>query len=169
MLRHDVERHAGHDGWRAGGQRNGVQLADERNMPHRVLEFIVAEVEVVDAKRLLKHGRVGRLRNGEQHGIHMAHVVSAYDARPIGQPLRVTIVRRSQQQGGRIDGSARRHDDIAREDLLCAVLLDRDTCDFAARRACEQPGDACVGDECHVWMRERRIDADDLGVTFRVN
>ena len=59
MLRDDVERHAGHDGWRAGGQRNGIQLADERNMPHRVLEFIVAEVEVVDAERLLKHGRVG--------------------------------------------------------------------------------------------------------------
>ena len=93
----------------------GVQLADERDVPHRVLELVVAEVEVVHAERLLKHGRVRRLRDGQQHRIHVPHVVTADDARRVGQAVGVTIVGRSQQQRRRIDGAARRHDDVAGE------------------------------------------------------
>ena len=56
-----------------------------------------------------------------------------------------------------------------REQLLGAVALHGHRRDFAARRAGHEPGDLRVGEQRHVGMGQRRIDADDLRVALGVN
>ena len=134
--------------------------------PIGYVQLVVAEVEIVHAECLLEHGRVGHLRDRQQHRVDVPHVVPADDPRSVRQAVRMAIVCRSQQQGRRIDRSARRHDDVASKGVRLAVTLDDHAGHFAAGRARFEPRDPGVGQERHVPMRQRRIHTDNVSVAL---
>src|SRR5262249_17769152 len=121
MLRDEIERHSRHERRSAGRQRYRVELPYEGDVPHRVRELVVAEVEVVDRERLLKDGRVWNPRDGQQHRVDVAHVVTADDVRGISETARMTIGGGAQQQRRRIDRAAGRHDDVGAEHFFYPV------------------------------------------------
>src|SRR5881409_996900 len=57
-------------------------------MPHRIVPFFGAKIEIVDSERLLKNGRVRATRNGHLHSIRMTHVMAPHDAGAVCEPLR---------------------------------------------------------------------------------
>jgi len=90
---HEVERPARGDGRRAGLQRVAVELSDERDVAHRVIEVRFAEIEIIHRKRLLEDGRVLAFGKRDEHGVRVAHVVPADDAGAVREALRMPVVR----------------------------------------------------------------------------
>ena len=82
--------------------------------PSGIVPVVGAEVPVVERQRLLEPGRVRLLGHRHQRQVVVPHVVPADDVGAVGQPVRVPVVRRAQQQRGRVDRTAGHHDDVAR-------------------------------------------------------
>src|SRR6266478_1720983 len=78
------------------------------------------------------------------------------------------IIRRSQQQRSRVNGSARGDHDISGKLLARAVLANNHLTDFAAVRTRLEPLHKSICHECDVRILERRIDAKYLCVGLRV-
>ena len=89
------------------------RLADHLDVAHRELEVLRPEVEVVDAQRLLELRRVGLLRDRQDGRAVVEHVVAADLVGAVGEPVGMAVVRRRQQQLGRVGGAGRDHDDVA--------------------------------------------------------
>ena len=106
MFGHELQGPTGRQRRRASFQRIGVKLADERNVAHGVLPLGRAEIKVIDGHRLLKHRRVGALRDRQEDGVDMAHIVTPDHIGAIGQTVGVLCIRRFQQQCRGIDGAA---------------------------------------------------------------
>ena len=102
---HQVQSEVRSDGRRSGLESDGVEFADERNVPHGILEVIRAEVEIVDAQRLLKNRRVGAFRNRHHDRVGVSHVVAAHDVGTVGQTARVFVIGGSQEKRSRVDRS----------------------------------------------------------------
>src|SRR5512143_2076451 len=84
-----------------------VQLADKRNMTHRMWPLLRPEIEVVEGQRLLKDRWVRTFGNRHQHGVDMSHVVPPDDVRTIGQTPGMLVICRPQKQCRRVDRSGR--------------------------------------------------------------
>src|SRR4029434_2135215 len=72
----------------------------------------------------------------------------------------------TEQQGRGIDGPARCDDDVGRNLLRSAVVLDDYFADLATRRVGFEPFDIRIRPERHVGMSKRRIDGTYLCVGF---
>ena len=84
-----------------------LRLAHHLDVAHRVTRSHAArEVEVVNAERLLKHGRVRLLRDREHGRAVVEHVVAADLVGAVGQAPRVLVVGRGEQQLGCVGGAA---------------------------------------------------------------
>src|ERR1051326_6792240 len=81
----------------------------------------------------------------------------------------MTVVRRTQQQRGRVHGATRDHDDVRRILLADAVALDDYFADLASIAIRFQTQDLRIRDQGNIWMFERRVDADRLRVRLRAN
>src|ERR1044072_2694039 len=92
---------------RTGFQSVSVELADERDVAHRVVPVSRAEIEIVDCECLLKDCWVWTLGKGHEYRIDVAHVVTADNIRSVGETIRMAVISRSQQQRGRIHRAAR--------------------------------------------------------------
>src|SRR5213592_4180943 len=121
VFRDQVERHSRHDRGGAGRQDVGIELPDEGDVPHRVLPFVGCEVVVVQCERLLEHGRVWLLRDGEHDRIDVPHVMAAHDVRAIREAARVAVVGGAQQQRRRVDRPGGNDDNVRGIDLRAAV------------------------------------------------
>src|SRR5207249_10171315 len=77
MLRHQIKSPSRRNLWRARAQSVSVELADKRNVAHRVLPILRSQVEVIHGQRLLKDGWVWTLRKSHHYRIDVAHVVSS--------------------------------------------------------------------------------------------
>src|SRR5882724_4700810 len=64
----------GGERWRAGLQSRPIQLTDERNMAHRILEFLGSKIVIVYRQRLLENRCIRAFRNRHQHGVDVAHI-----------------------------------------------------------------------------------------------
>ncbi|MCG3163383.1 MAG: hypothetical protein JMDDDDMK_04780 [Acidobacteria bacterium] len=131
MPGHQIQREAGGDGRRARRERHAVELADERDVAHREFPILRSEIEIVQAERLLKRRRVRAFRNGKQHRIDVAHVMPPDRVAGIGQPARMFVARRTQQQRRRIDRAARNRDDARRVSFLHSVSFNVNRCDLS--------------------------------------
>ena len=95
-----------------------LRLADHLDVAHRVLEARHAEVEVVQPERLLVLRRVRLLRDGEHRLAVVEHVVAPDLVRAVGEPVRMLVVGRHEQQLGRVGGAAGDDDDARLVRLL---------------------------------------------------
>jgi hypothetical protein len=144
-------------------------LADHLHVAERELEVVGAEVEVVEAERLLIRGRVLVAREGEHGRRVVEHVVAADLVRAVGESIRVLVAGGSEQQLGRVGRPAGNSDDVrgVRFPLSCTVQHDlghRLTACIGVEgdrlRVCQQ------GD---VRVLERRPDGDHLGIRLRMD
>ena len=105
-------------------------LPDHLDVPERELEVVAAEVEVVQPERLLEDGPV--LLTGErEHGDAVVeHVVAADLIRAVGEPVRVVVVGRGEEQLRGVRRAAGDDDDVAGEALGLAAALDDDLRDL---------------------------------------
>ena len=117
VLGHQFQSEIRSDGRRASLQSDRIQFADERDVPHGILEVFRTEVEVIDAQRLLENRWVRAFRNGHHHRVGVSHVMAAHDVGTVGQSARVLVVGGAQEKCGRIDCSAR-HDNHIRRIVL---------------------------------------------------
>ena len=99
----------------------------------------------------------------------MEHVVAADLVGAVGEPVRMLVVGRREQQLGRVGGAARRDDDVRREALGLAVHLDDDRRDLVPRSVRLELDHARVRQQRHVRMLERRPHAEHLGVGLGVD
>ena len=74
-----------------------VRLADHLDVADRPLVVVGAEVEVVDAERLLEDRVVRLLRQRDDRLAVVEHVVAADLVGAVGEAVRVLVVRRAQQ------------------------------------------------------------------------
>ena len=143
----------------------GVGLAEHLDAAQRELPVVGTGVPVVDGQRLLELGGVRLLRDRHQRQVVVPHVVPAHDVRAVGQPVRVLVVGRAQQQQRRVQRTAGHHDDVGGQgDGAAVAQRGDDPGDGPARRVGLQPLDVGVGEQLDVVVLERRVDADDLGV-----
>ena len=146
----------------------GLGLADHLDVPHRVLVLVVPEVEVVHAEGLLEDRGVRLLRQGQHRLAVVEHVVAPDLIRRVGQAVRMLVVRRRQQQLGRVGRAARDDDHVAGHGLGRAVSLDHDLGHGRAVRVRVQPNRLGVGEQGDVRRLEGRANAHHLGVGLRV-
>jgi hypothetical protein len=164
VLGHQVERPPGRDRGCPAPQGVGVELADERDVPHRVLPLRRPEVEVVQAKRLLEDGRVRAAGDGHQDRVHVAHVVPPDHVGAVGEPARMPVAGRPQQQRRRVDRACRHHHHVRRVGFDRVAPLHHESRHLAAGRAGLELRDVGVGQQRHVRIREGRVDRDHLRV-----
>ena len=146
-----------------------VGLAEHLDAAERVVPVVGAQVPVVHRQRLLESRGVGLLGDGHQGDVVVPHVVPADHSGAVGQPVRVAVAARPQQQRGRVHRAAGDHHDVAGEGGLGSVVQNGD-----------DPGDAAsggvglqalhigAGDQRDVVLGQHRIHADDLRVRLRV-
>ncbi len=91
-------------------------------LPSGKREIIAPEVEVVEAQGLLEHRRVGLLGDGQHGDAVVEHVVAADLVGAVGQAAGMPVVRRREQQLGRVRGPGRDHDDVSPVGDRVAVL-----------------------------------------------
>ncbi len=116
-----------------------LRLADHLDVAQRVLVVRAREVEVVDPERLLEHGRVLFLGQRE-HGLAVVeHVVAADLVGAVGQPARVLVGGRREQQLGAVRGAAGHDHDVALEGLGVVAEVDDDARDRRARVVGHEP------------------------------
>ena len=133
MAGDEVERQPGREERRPFREHLLRHLAEHLDVPEGILEARRAEIEVVDAERLLKLGGVHLLADGDHGGVQVAHVVAAELPRAVREPARMLITRRREQQRRGVDGAARHDDDVGRELLALAVDLGLDLRDGSPR------------------------------------
>ena len=85
-----------------------VRLADHLDVAGRPLVVVGGEVEVVDAERLLEDGLVELLRERDDRLAVVEHVVATDLVGAVGEPVRVPVVRRAQQDLGAVRRARRR-------------------------------------------------------------
>jgi hypothetical protein len=90
--------------------------------------LVAAEVEVVQPERLLEDRRVLLAREGEDRLARVEHVVAADLVGAVGEPVRVLVVRREQEQLRGVGCAAGRDDHVAGIALGFAVVVDDDLC-----------------------------------------
>ena len=99
----------------------------------------------------------------------MEHVVAADLARAVGQPVRMPVVGRREQELGRVGRPGRDDDDVGAVGLLDAVALDDDPLDGGAGRVRLEAGDDAPGSErdvvCSSAGRTPSTSASDLACT----
>ena len=95
----------------------GYGLADHLDVAHRELPGVAREVVVVDAERLLEDGRVGLLGDREHRLAVVEHVVAPDLVGAVGEPVRMLVVGRGEQQLGGVGGAAGDDDDVGRVGL----------------------------------------------------
>ena len=100
-----------------------VGLADHLDVAQRIVEVRAAEVEVVQPERLLEGGLVGFLAQRHDRFEIWRLVIPPDLIRAVGQPARMGVTRRRQQQPGLVGGPGRDHHDVGLEDLLGAPVL----------------------------------------------
>ena len=101
--------------------RFGVGLADHLDVAGRPVVVGRPEVEVVEPDRLLEDGVVGFLGQGDDRLAVVEHVVAADLVGAVGEAVGVLVVRRAQQQLGRVRRARRHDDDVAGVDLGVAA------------------------------------------------
>src|SRR3989475_340849 len=169
VLGHELERPARRDRRRAGLERVPVELPDKGDVAHRELPLLRAEVEIVQRECLLEDRRVGTLGEGHEHRVDMAHVVAPHDVRAVGQALRVLVIGRAQQERRRVDGAGRHDDDVGRIRLGGALTLDDHPLHVTARGTGLETRDVRARQQRDVGMFESGVDAEHLGVRFRID
>ena len=92
-----------------------VGLAEHLDAAPRVVGVLALEVPVVERQRLLEPRGVRLLRQRHHRHVVVAHVVAPDLVRAVGEPVRMRVVRRPQQQQRRVQRAARHHDHVARE------------------------------------------------------
>ena len=146
-----------------------VRLADHLDVAEGVIPVVGAEVEVVEAERLLEPGRVRGAGDRQHRRVVVPHVVAADLTRPVGESLRVGVAGRAQHQERRGESAAGHHHDVAGEHLGRLAALDLDAGDRPAGRIGEEPLDVGIGHQREVVVRrERGIDAGDLRIRLAV-
>src|SRR3954468_1669295 len=90
----------------------GRRLADHLDVPERVVDLVGAEVEVVEAERLLEHRRVGLAREGQDGRAVVEHVVAPDHVRAVRQAVRRPVARRGEQQPRAVRRAAGHDDDV---------------------------------------------------------
>ncbi len=111
---------------RAGGERDGIQLANKGDMAHRESPIFAGQVIVVQRERLLERWcRVGLPRNGHEDGVDVAHKCRPTTPEPLARPLGCWSLAEPQQQPStRIDRTAGDDDDAAGVDFILTVAFD---------------------------------------------
>ena len=98
--------------------RRAVGLADHLDVPEWPAVAGAAEVEVVEAERLLEH-RVVALLGQRHHGLGVVvHVVAPDLVGAVGEPVGMPVVRRLEEELGAVRRACRHDDDVRRVDLL---------------------------------------------------
>ena len=169
VFRHQIQRPARRNSRRTGFQRVSIKFAHERNVAHRIFPVLRSEIEIIYCQSLLKDGWVWALRQRHQNRIDVAHVVTADDVRTVSQTIRVTVVRRAQQQCCGVDRAARHDDEIRGIFFRRSVALDNDFADLTGVAVRFQPHHLRICNERDVFVLERRIHTDRLRVRLRVN
>ncbi len=144
-----------------------LRLPHHLDIPHRIVEVLVAEVEVVEPQCLLVDGRVLFLREREHGRAVVIHVVPPHLVRAIGEPVRMLVVRRCQQQPRRVRRSARHHDDVRGQPFGLPVLLEDDVCHRRPGCVRLELYDLRVRPQRDVGMLQRRPHAERLGIGLR--
>ena len=163
LVERELRRELGLERFLAAEHRRR-RLADHLDVAHRELEVLRAEVEVVDAQRLLELRRVRLLGDRQHRGAVVVHVVPAHLVRAVREPVGVAVVGRCEQELGRVGGAGRNHHDVGAIGLRGAVVLDLDARDRLAGGVGRQLRRPRVRHQGHVRVLERRPDAEDLGV-----
>ena len=127
-----------------------------------------APVIVVDPERLLKARGVGRLGDRDHARVDVGHVVAADHVGGVGQPARVAVRRRAQQQRGRVDGAAGDDDDVGAVALLAPAAVDHDLRDRASAGVGLQAHDARVRAQGDVLALDRGPHAQHVRVGLAV-
>ena len=99
----------------------------------------------------------------------MEHVVATDLVGAVREAVRVPVVRRLQEQLGRIGRTAGDHDDVGGEPLLRPVPIDDDTGDGRASVVRLELGGPGVRQQRDVRMLESRANAEHLGVRLRMD
>src|SRR5213594_2054487 len=99
----------------------------------------------------------------------MAHVVAPHDVRAVGQAARVLVVGRAQQERRGVDGAGRHDDDVGRIRLCGTLTLDDHPLHVTARGTGLETRDVRARQQRHVGMLESGVDAEHLGVRFRID
>ena len=92
VLRHQIEREPRRIGGAPADSATPSSLPTKEMCPIGYSKSVDAEVEVVDAERLLEHRRVRALRHGHQHRVDVPHVVPADHVGAVGEAARMLIV-----------------------------------------------------------------------------
>ena len=134
--------------------------AAERDTGRTVAEVVVMhgncfrEMRAIDLERMHRHQGAGVVR----------HVVASDLIRTVGQPARVARIRRTQEQGRRVDGASAQHEDVRRDPLDLPVDQHLDSDDAPAAVVGDQFQDLRAGPQFDVGMRHRR--PDQLGFSI---
>ena len=142
-----------------------VGLADHLDVAHRVVEVLHPEVEVVQPERLLEHRRVRFLGDRQDRRAVVEHVVPADHPGAVGQPVRVAVAGRGEQDLGRVGGPGRDDHEVRAVGLLRAAPLDDHPLDGRSRPRSSRGGATVARVRmAHVRVLERGPDPEHLGV-----
>ena len=111
---------------RLAAELQPIGLAEHLDAAPRVVSVLSFEIPVVEDERLLEPSPVWFLRQGHHRDVVVTHVIASDLIGTIRQTLGVCVIRGSQQQRRRINGPARRDDDIGRVGLPRAGVVDVD-------------------------------------------
>src|SRR6516225_2723976 len=172
-----IERMGGHylkrrlwgNGRCASFQRFTIELANKRNMSHRVLPFLRAEIKVIYGKRLLEDGRIGAFGNSHENGIDVPHVVPANDIGAVCESARVLVICRPKEQRCRVNRAARNYDDVGGILFRGSVPPNHYIRDLAPARTGLQPLDISVGQQLDARELQRRVHAHHLSIRLRAD
>ena len=111
-----------------------LRLAEHLDVAEGIVELGPAEIEVVQAQRLLIAGRVRLLRDGQHRLAVVEHVVAADLVGAVGEAARVLVVGGREQQAGRVGRRRRRPPRSRPGSSRGPVLLDHHLGDRGAGR-----------------------------------
>ena len=148
----------------------GLRLADHLDVAQRVVDVVGAEVEVVEAQRLLEDRRVGLLRERQHGRAVVEHVVAPDLVGAVRQAVGMLVAGRREQQLARCWPPRTRRPRGRAVCVSCAPSRSTTTPVTArARRVGLQPDGLGVGQQRDVRVLERRAHAEHLGVGLRVH
>src|SRR6516162_4732131 len=166
---HQLKRPFWRHGRGASLQRFTIELANKRNMSHRVLPFLRGKIKVIYGKRLLEDGRIGAFGNSHENGIDVPHVVPANDIGAVCESARVLVICRPKEQRCRVNRAARNYDDVGGILFRGSVPPNHYIRDLAPARTGLQPLDISVGQQLDARELQRRIHAHHMGIRLRVD
>ena len=138
-------------------------------LPSGYSKSSLAEVEVVEAERLLEDRRVLLLGQGE-HGLAVVEGVVAPDlVGAVGQAVRVLVGGRGEQQLGRVGRAAGDDDDVGREGLARALAVDHDLGHAVPAGWCAAPRRAALVSSVTFGCSSAGRTAEHLGVGLGVH